>query len=78
MQVDLAVYVQARNISKVDWAMKSLKEAMRCARPATWQGLGCPGSCCGAADLLRDPMFWEPAIMGCCASCCVRSFIKWY
>mmetsp|Transcript_7416 Transcript_7416/g.21902 ORF Transcript_7416/g.21902 Transcript_7416/m.21902 type:complete len:899 (-) Transcript_7416:562-3258(-) len=27
--VDLAVYVQARNISKVDWAMKSLKEAMR-------------------------------------------------
>lgn len=27
--VDLAVYVQSRNISKVDWAMKSLKDAMR-------------------------------------------------
>lgn len=30
-QVDLALYVQDRNIGKVHWAMRSLKEAMKCA-----------------------------------------------
>lgn len=30
-QVDLALYVQELNISKVHWAMRSLKEAMKCA-----------------------------------------------
>ena len=37
VQVDLAVYVQERNISKVDWAMQSLKKAMRyLARTLPW------------------------------------------
>ena len=32
-QVDLAVYVEERNIGKVHWAMRSLQQAMKCASP---------------------------------------------